>query len=134
MTVIDPFDGPEIAMLAVAILTLLGSIFTAVIANRGRQHSLAARAQVENDHKTNFRDDTDQKDAQNKRLLSQLLRGQEQIGQKLRGVEDKLGTVEGDVSLLKDGWISNRERIQRLEDTDPGHARPTYRRDNRDVR
>jgi hypothetical protein len=113
---LDPFDGPEIATLLVAVVSAVAAIATAVIANRSRQHSQVVRAQVENEHKNaknpNLRDDID--DFRNTVLdkVDGLARGQERL-------HTKVTDIKGKVDFLEDGWRSNRSRIEDLENTDP---------------
>jgi hypothetical protein len=106
--VIDPFDGPEIAQLSVAILGLVGTLAVVVISNRGRQHARVSRQQLENEHQQtenpNLREDLDAKHAH--------------TDEKLDTVLAKLGNVEDDVLVLKQGWRTNRTDIDDLMDTE----------------
>lgn len=61
----------------IALISTLGLIIVAVIgngliSNRGRQHAKAARAQVENSHELNLRDDIDEKHDANVSRLEQI--------------------------------------------------------------
>jgi hypothetical protein len=103
---VDPFDGPEIAMLAVACVGLLGTIVTVWFSRSAKQNAEAAKEQVQNSHGTNLRDDLDGIKA----MVDGLDRGQIHI---IR----KLGTVESEVGLLKAGFQYNREDIDDLMDT-----------------
>jgi hypothetical protein len=96
--VVDPFDGPEIAMLAVAVISAASSIAGAIIANRGRQHAQAARVQVENNHSTNMREEADERHAENVKALKWIAQR---------------------VNWLTDMAIGNRSRIRDLESTQP---------------
>jgi hypothetical protein len=106
--VVDPFDGPEIAQLSVAILSLIGTLAVVVISNRSRQHARVSRQQLENEHQEtenpNLREDLDAKHAQTAAQLDSVL--------------GKLEGVEEDVLFLKQGWRTNRTDIDELMDTD----------------
>lgn len=113
---VDPFDGPEIATLAVAVVGALGGLAAAWIANKGRQHSRVVREQVENDHH----------DSANPNLRVNLDANEEAAKERSRRVEKKVDRVltkvahiENDVGFLQDGFRANRSRIQQLEDTEP---------------
>lgn len=61
--------------LLVAIVGAVGLV-AAALANRGRQHAKAARAQVENSHSTNFREEFDRRHEENSEKLDTLMRWQ----------------------------------------------------------
>jgi hypothetical protein len=111
---IDRFDGPEWALVIVATISAVSAIVGAVVANRSRQHSQVVRAQVENDHA----------DAKNPNLrvdLDDKFEGLEHSVHKVAKVTEKIMTkltdVEGDVSMLRAGYINNRTDIDSLMDT-----------------
>lgn len=115
MTVVDPFDGPEIATLAVAALSLVGVLVNTFVSNRARQHTRVVRDQVENEHQDaenpNLREDLDAKErAAEERSRRQNL--------KLDRLITDMSVVKGDVALLKDGWRTNRDDIDDLLDTE----------------
>jgi hypothetical protein len=56
----------------VAIVTTGGLVITALLANRGRQHTKATRDQVQNSHATNLRDDFDAMKRQNETIIAKL--------------------------------------------------------------
>lgn len=120
---VDPFDGPEIATLLVALVSAVAAITTAVIANRSRQHSQVVRAQVENEHKNaknpNLRDDIDDFRNVIVEKVDHLGRGQDRLQTTISHVKEEVQQVKGTVDWLEDGWRSNRTRIQNLENTDP---------------
>lgn len=93
-------------MLAVAIISAASSIAGAIIANRGRQHAQAARVQVENNHSTNFREESDERHAENQRALKWIAQR---------------------VNWLTDMAIGNRSRIRDLESTQPPASRRRHR-------
>ena len=127
--IVDPFDGPEIAQLIVATIALVGTLASVIIANRGRQHAHAARAQVENDHRTNLRDDQDE--------IKELVL---EVRDKQLEHTEKLEDMAEDVGLLKSGWRTNRDDIDELMDTAAQERRqremwgppPATRRERRD--
>lgn len=102
--VIDPFDGPEIAQLSVAIVALVATVAAAWLANRGRLHAKEARDQVQNDHKTNLRDELDKRHAESMF--------------KWQSTADDVRTIRNEVKLLRAGWETNRADIDDLMDTD----------------
>jgi len=57
----------------VALIGAAGLIAVALIANRGRQHAKAARNQVENNHKTNLREEFDERHHENAEKLDALV-------------------------------------------------------------
>lgn len=119
---VDPFDGPEMATLLVAVVSAVAAISTAVIANRSRQHSQVVRAQVENEHKNaknpNLRDDIDDFRTVVLDKIEHVSKGQDRLHTKVQHVDAKLGAVEEKVDYLEDGWRANRSRIDELENTD----------------
>jgi hypothetical protein len=106
--VVDPFDGPEIAIVAAAIVAAASSITAAIIANRTRQHTRVVRDQVENEHQDapnpNLREDLDAKDTVVNRKLDEVLSAQR--------------SMREDIHILRQGWRTNREDIDDLLDTD----------------
>jgi hypothetical protein len=112
--VVDPFDGPEIALLGAAVVAAVSSIVTAFLANRTRQHSRVVRSQVENEHQDaenpNLREDLDAKDRAAEARAKKTDR-------KIDRVLYELGEVKSDVGLLKEGWRTNRDDIDDLMDT-----------------
>lgn len=130
MTPHDPFDGPEIATTIAACMSLVGVIFTGVMASRANRNAAkanrnaeATRNQVENDHDTNLRDDNDAKHSEQKALLVANLNLSRTNAARLRD-------VQADVGLLKEGWHANRtdidenrSRIERLESARHSRAR-----------
>jgi hypothetical protein len=115
MAVVDPFDGPEIATLAVAVLSLVGVLVNTFVSNRARQHTRVVRSQVENEHQDapnpNLREDLDAKE----RAAEERDRRQ---AQKLDKVLADIAGVKQDVGLLKEGWRTNRDDIDDLMDTE----------------
>lgn len=111
----DPFDGADIALTIASIVAAVASITTAVIANRGRQHSRVVRSQVENEHQDaaqpNLREDLDAKE----RAAEERSKRQDR---KLDKVLSEVAAVKGDVGLLKRGWQANRDDIDELMDTE----------------
>jgi hypothetical protein len=85
--------------------------------------------QVENDHRSNLRDDQDE--------IKELVL---EVRNQLSDVAGEVTQTKADVSLLKDGYQSNRTRIESLEDTDRQEREqrrtwgppPTTRRERRD--
>jgi flagellar biosynthesis chaperone FliJ len=120
---VDPFDGPEVATLLVAVVSAVAAIMTAVIANRSRQHSQVVRAQVENEHKNaknpNLRDDIDDFRTVILEKVEHVARGVDRVHSKVADVKSEVEDVRGKVEFLEDGWRSNRTRIKNLEETDP---------------
>lgn len=114
----DAFDGPEIASVIGQILVLAGVLVSVGYGRNANVNAKAARAQVENDHKTNFREDADEKHEDQKKQIEKVQRGQDRIVSELHGLRDDLGDAREDIGLLKDGWASNRHRIENLEDTE----------------
>ena len=121
LATVDRFDGPEQAMLLVSVVGLVGTLLTvggvvvtAIIANGAKKHSQVIREQVENDHKDaknpNLRVDLDDKFETLEQSVQAVHKGNDRI-------MSKLSVVEGDVSLLKEGYVSNRQRIESIEDT-----------------
>lgn len=126
---VDPFDGPEIATLAVAVLSLIGVLVNTFVSNRSRQHSQVVRAQVENEHaeseNPNLRDNIDANERarieDNRKLNSKVDRvitDVHALKEDVAGVKDDLADVKEHGELLEDGWASNRKRILNLEDTE----------------
>lgn len=75
--------------------------------------------EVKNDHKTNLRDEQDNRHDENKKALAWIGR--------------TLVDVQGDIGWLRDMAIGNRSRIRDLENTvPPGSTRREYR-DNRPI-
>lgn len=145
----DAFDGPEIGLLAVAIVGAVSSIITALIANRGRKHSQVVREQVENDHSDaknpNLRVDLDDKHDEQRKQLTELKRGQDRLITDVHGIKADMGGMKEDVGLLKEGWRANRTDIDDLMTTEsrrraeramwgPPPQTRRERRENRDAR
>lgn len=144
MLIVDRFDGPEQALLLVAIVGLVGTLLTvggvvvtAIIANSAKKHSQVIREQVENDHKDaknpNLRADLDDKHDEQKKQLDKLGRGQDRLITDVHAMRD-------DIGLLKQGWRTNRDDIDDLMDTAAQERRqremwgppPATRRERRD--
>ncbi|WP_157156266.1 DUF2746 domain-containing protein [Diaminobutyricimonas sp. LJ205] len=85
----------------VATIAALGGVTAAFIANRGRQHAKAARAQVENSHSTNLREEADERHDENRRLLMHLVRTSDDQAGRLERMEERLGVVEDTIPKEK---------------------------------
>jgi hypothetical protein len=102
----DPFDGPEIATLSVAVVGLIGTVIGAWFARQANSKAGATKEQVANDHKTNLRDNIDQIEAKI-----------DTIGMAVTGLDRGQLHLIHDVGLLKSGWQMNRDDIDTLMDT-----------------
>jgi hypothetical protein len=60
----------------IAIIAGVPALTAALLANRGRQHAKAARAQVQNSHNTNLREELDERHNENVGKLDELVRWQ----------------------------------------------------------
>lgn len=128
--VVDPFDGPEVAQIIVAVITFAGVVFTGGVAlranrnaSRANVNAAAARSQVENDHSLNLREDYDQKHDEQKQLITATLNLSRHNATALR-------KISADVGLLKEGWRANRDdidsntsRIEKIEEHRLGRRR-----------
>lgn len=118
---VDRFDGPEYAMVIVAAISAIASLVGIGVANRSRQHSQVVRAQVENDHadskNPNLRVDLDDKFETLEQSVQAVHKGNDRLMTKLTHVENEVGTVKDDVSLLRAGYRANRDDIDALQDT-----------------
>lgn len=127
---VDRFDGPEYAMVIVAAISAVASMVGVAVANRSRQHSQVVRAQVENDHadakNPNLRVDLDDKFETLEQSVQAAHKGNDRLMTKLTHVENEVGTVKDDVSLLRAGYRANRDDIDELMDT---AAQESRRRD-----
>jgi len=92
----------------VAVVTVLGTIIIAIM-DRTRRHARATRAQVENNHSTNMREEGDTRHAQ---LLGELT-----------GVKSDLRGLRRDQSRSLDMIIKHEERLDDLEQTHPKETR-----------
>lgn len=145
---VDRFDGPEIALVVGVVITAVSSVITAVIANRGRQHSQVVRTQVENHHidakNPNLRVDLDEKERASEERDKQTNRKLDRVATDIHTIKDDLSTVKEDLTdvieqqgLLREGFTANRERIRGLEDTEAKRRQaeewgpPTSRRERR---
>lgn len=101
-------------MIEVAVTTVAGIlvIVNTIVANRARQHSKATRAQVENDHSTNLREEGDERHAENTGLLRDLL-------ERISGVKSDIRGLRRDIGRLADADRTHEERIHELERTHP---------------
>lgn len=89
----------------VALVSAVGLVVVALISNRTRQHAKAARAQVENSHDTNLREEADERHKQNVELLNAL-------ASDIRG-------LRRDIGRHTDHITRHEERLDELERTQP---------------
>lgn len=89
----------------VAIIGGAGLVGVALISNRTRQHAKATRAQVENDHTTNLREEADQRHHE---LLAEL-----------RGVKADVRGLRRDIGRHTDSLTHHEKRLDDLERTQP---------------
>lgn len=68
------FQGVRFSFSDAVLTALIASVTTVIVAllNRTRQHAKAAREQVENNHSTNLREESDERHTENQTLLKQL--------------------------------------------------------------
>jgi hypothetical protein len=138
----DAFDGPEIATVVGQLLVFAGVLVSVIYGRNANQNAKAARAQVENDHKTNFREDADEKHDEQRKAVAALQRGQDRLITEVHAMRSDMGEVKGDVGLLKRGWETNRHDIDDLMDTAAQERRqramwgppPSTRRERRENR
>ena len=113
MTTLDPYI-PVIGNLGVALINSVGLVLVGYWAYTAKRNSKVAVSQLENDHgdseNPNLRVDLDAKFESIESSVEKVHRGNDRI-------MSKLSVVEGDVSLLKEGYVSNRQRIESIEDT-----------------
>jgi hypothetical protein len=102
----DPFDGPEIATLAVAVVGLVSTVWVAWIAHGAKQNARSAKEQVQNDHEVNLRDDVDG--------IKALVGS---IATTVVGIDRGQLYLIDEVRLLKAGYSENRNDIDGLMDT-----------------
>jgi len=91
----------QLGAILVALTILTGTVVT-VLANRARTHAKAARYQVENDHKTNLRDEQDQRHRDNTSRLGIL---ETRVG----GMEKSLGRIEDHLGIERTIPTSRRK-------------------------
>ncbi len=97
----------------VAIVTVLGGVLIALI-ERTRRHARAARAQVENSHATNLRDESDER-------YRETIRRLDGIAADVRG-------LRRDIGRHADHLIDHEKRIDDIERTQPHPSPPLPRR------
>lgn len=107
----------------VALIGSVGLITVGLLANRGRQHAKAARDQVENHHNTNLREEADDRHAENKALLENVLERVSGVDDRLAGVKSDIRGLRRDVGRLYDADRTHEERIHDLEKTQPPNRR-----------
>lgn len=94
----------------VAIIGGAGLIAVALISNRTRQHAKATRAQVENDHTTNLREEGDDR--------------HRELVHRLEGLASDIRGLRRDVGRLTDTDHDHEKRIDDLERTQPPKEKP----------
>lgn len=102
----DPFDGPEIATLAVGVLSLVGVLISVLYGRRASSNARQAKEQVQNDHEVNLRDDIDGI----KRLIGSM-------SNTVTALDRGQLRLLSEVGLLRAGWQTNRNDIDDLMDT-----------------
>lgn len=80
-----------IAEIWIAIIGAIAAMGAAGLANRGRQHAKATRAQVENSHTENFREETDTRHLEIMDMLRLFQSNQIGIQSDIRGIRKDLG-------------------------------------------
>lgn len=75
----------------IALIAAGAAVVSAAIANRGRQHSKAARAQVENSHPTNLREESDDRHAEIMQSLQEVKVDQAGMKSDIRGIRRDIG-------------------------------------------
>ena len=96
----------------VAIIASLPGVLSVVVAGRANHNAKKARYQVENDHTTNLRVESDDRHRDNARALANITR------LLARGMQVLAGMRE-DINYLRGLGHSNRSRIATLEGTRP---------------
>ena len=92
----------------VAIISAVGLLAVALVANRGRQHAKAARQQVENDHDTNLRVEGDDRH---------------------RELVDRIEGVASDVRIIRSQHGDHLARLEtRLDDLERTQPAPPKKR------
>jgi len=84
--------------------------------NRTRQHAKVAADQTQNSHKSNLRDDLDQRFD----LLEALVRN---LALDLGGMKHDIRTIHDDLGQTRVELAAERERIRKLETTQPKDKR-----------
>jgi len=85
---------------AIAALPLLLSIRKA--AKSGARDAAVARNQVENDHKTNMREEGDERHEQNAQAAAEMLRLQRANARRLGGIDRRMKRVEYRLDIVED--------------------------------
>lgn len=75
----------------IAIIAAVAALASAGIANRGRQHSKAARVQVENSHTSNLREESDDRHIEIMAAISDVKQDQAGMKSDIRGIRRDLG-------------------------------------------
>lgn len=97
----------------IALIAAGASVVAAMIANRGRQHSKAARTQVENSHTSNLREESDDRHAEIMGAIQEVKTDQAGMKSDIRGIRRDIGR--------------HSDQLRDLEKTQP-RPKPTGRR------
>lgn len=85
----------------IALIAAGASIVAAGIANRGRQHSKAARVQVENSHTTNLRDEQDGRHGEILAALEEVKSDVSGMKSDVRGIRRDIGRHSDELRDLR---------------------------------
>lgn len=117
---VDPFDGPEWANVIGNFLTFAGVVVATLYARKANVNASAAREQVQNDHKTNLREEQDERHRENQKALRWIAQRVSWLSDMAIGNRVRIRDLERDVEETRPPATSRREATERTRPrTDP---------------